>query len=142
MTPYLIPFNRVGDFVLGDNIKNLLINFPFKITDFSHDEIAPSINYSVNNPKITLYVSNGKIDFIGCYEELLYNGINLIGITIEVFSSILDTTYTEVDLVDFEADELPQYIYEFESVGLQVWVKGNKGKVISIMVNSKEHYLD
>jgi len=142
MIPYLIPFKQVGNFVLGEEIENFFNNFQFEINDFSQDEIAPSINYILNNPQITLYVLNGKIEFIGCYEELLYNGFNLIGITIEQLSSILNTIYKEVDVVNYEADDIPQYIYEYEDVGLQVWVKGIGGKIVSIMVNSKEHYID
>jgi len=70
---------------------------------------------------MTLFVENSVIEDIGCYEELLYKGRNLIGMSIEEFISHTGENFVgEIDCLDFEEDHIPQCVYEFEAIGLQV----------------------
>ncbi|WP_334126086.1 hypothetical protein [Empedobacter brevis] len=136
MIPYLIPFERVGKFILNDSIENYIHLFSFTIEDHSNKE-APSVNYSIDQPEMTLFVNNKIIESIACYEELLYKGKNLIGMTIADFiNHIGENYYGEIDELNFEDDNIPQFVYEFESVDLQVWVKGDQGKIVTIIVSS------
>ncbi|MFD2903753.1 hypothetical protein [Sphingobacterium anhuiense] len=142
MIPLLFPFKQVGDFLIGSPIAQYLSSYPFDLVDMSNEDMAPSLNYSISHPSITLFVSDNRIDFIGCYEELLYHGVNLIGISISHFSVLVGQDYVEEDKLDFEEGKVPQYVYEYPHIGLQVWARGKLGLVISIMVNGEEHYLD
>lgn len=104
--------------------------------------VAPTINYRLSNPEITLFVSDNLIDFIGCYEELLYKGTNLIGLHIDQFSVLVDEDYGEEDELYTDEGDEPHYVYEYKNVGLQVWAKGRLGIISSIMVNGVDHYVD
>lgn len=142
MIPYLIPFERVGEFYLDDSIENYIDLYPFVVEDFRNED-TPSLNYRIAQPEITLFINNGIIEYIGCYEELLYKGKNLIGITINEFINTTNENYFgDIDELDFEDDNIPQFVYEFENLGLQVWEKGKGGKIVSILVNSRQHYDD
>jgi hypothetical protein len=142
MIPYLVPFEGVGKFSLNKSIQVYLENFHFEIEDFSKDKYAPSIHYILSHPDITLFVENDIINSISCYEELIYKGRNLINLTLDQFISITEEYYTEVDELNFDDDDIPQYVYEFENLGLQVWEKGKDGRIVTIIVNSYEHYQD
>lgn len=135
MIPVLIPFERVGVFVLGREIIKYFDEFEFEVCDMSEDEFAPSINYRFANPEMTLFVLNEKIDSIGCYEELLYKGVNLIGLDVQQLSLYVEENYSEEDKLLL--DEGEQYVYEFDRIGLQVWAESKLGKVMSIMVYVK-----
>lgn len=130
-------FNSVGDFILGADINNYKAKYFFEINDYSMDLHVPSIHFSLSNPELTLFVENNKIIEIGCYEELLYKGRNLIGMKIEEFISHMGKNYEgAVDCLDIEEDDdIPQYVYEFEAIGLQVWVKGQQGRIVTIIVS-------
>ncbi|WP_447768474.1 hypothetical protein [Sphingobacterium faecium] len=141
MVPVLIPFKQVGIFVLGQEIIQYLDEFEFEVHDMSEDQVAPSINYIFFNPEMTLFVLDKKNDFIGCYEELLYKGVNLIGLSVQQFSDYIEDDYSDEDKL-FVNEEEEQYVYEFDKIGLQVWTKGKLGVIVSIMVNRKEHYID
>ena len=136
MIATLSPFHSVGDFVLDTDINNYKSKYLFEIEDYSTDLYVPSVHFSISNPELTLFVENDKIIEIGCYEELLYKGRNLIGMKIEEFISHTGENYVgEVDCLDFEEDDIPQYVYEFETIGLQVWVKGQQRKIVTIIVS-------
>lgn len=136
MIPYLMPFERIGEFILNDSIENYIDLFSFNIEDYSNEK-APSVNYSIDQPEITLFVHNKIIESIACYEELLYKGKNLIGMTITDFiNHTNENYYGKVDELDFEDDNILQYVYEFESMGLQVWTKGKQGNIVTIIVSS------
>ncbi|MDM1046612.1 hypothetical protein HX004_08385 [Myroides sp. 1354] len=138
MIAILIPFQSVGDFVLKSNIDNYIKEYSFCIRDYSSDLATPAAHYSVDYPRMALFVENNLIEEVACYEELLYKGRNLIGMKIEEFISHTGENFVgEIDCLDFEDDGLPQYVYEFESIGLQVWVKGRKGNILTIIASSK-----
>ncbi len=136
MIPYLIPFEKVGEFILNDSIENYINLFSFTVEDYSNDS-DPAVHYSIDQPEITLFTHDRIINSIACYEELLYKGENLIGMRIEEFISHTGEDYIgEIDCLDFEDDDVPQYVYEFESIGLQVWTKGKEGNIVTIIVSS------
>lgn len=137
MIVILIPFQSVGDFVFKSKINNYLKKYSFEVRDYSSDLAAPTVHYSIEFPRMALFVENGLIEEIGCYEELLYRGRNLIGMKIEDFLSHTGEKFVgEIDCLDFEDDNIPQYVYDFESIGLQVWTKGKEGNIVTIIASS------
>ncbi len=119
------PFLGVGDFMFNKSIYNYLDTFEFKI--YRKDGDNDCDKYRIDNPDISLYLDdNNKIESINCRDECLYKGRNLIGMTIEDFISHTgEKYYGEVDILDYEDDGIPQYVYEFDDIGLQVWCKNN-----------------
>jgi hypothetical protein len=133
MFNYLIPFERVGQFILNSEITNYTEDFNFDI--HLYGGTSPSEHYSLKQPEITLFVNidNKRIEEVAIYEELIFKGRNLIGLTIEEFISHTEENYIgEIDRIDFEDDNIAQYIYEFENIGLQVWEKNKE--IITIIV--------
>lgn len=136
----LKPFECVGIFKFDTNIelyKNQLFDFECDLDEFGnrlykkHDE---SLMISVSN-------KTNQINHIFCYKSLSFFGKNLIGLSFADFQNVVEAEYIgEPDILDFEADGLPQTVYEFESLGLQVWVKDNH--VVTIIVNNQDSYSD
>jgi hypothetical protein len=124
MIPFLIPFKYVGDFKINSKISNYFNLYEFEI--FPKDGEYDSEKYNIYNPSISLFVENEIIESICCDEECLYKERNLIGMSIDEFISHTgEKYYGEIDEADFEEDNIPQYIYEFEDIGLQVWTKND-----------------
>lgn len=137
MRTILVPFKSVGSFILRSDIKCYTNKYSFEINDYSFDLNAPAVHYSLSTPKMALFVENNLIEEIACYEELFYKGENLIGMRIEEFVLHTGESFIgEVDCLDFEDDNIPQYVYEFEAIGLQVWIKGKGGEILTIIVSS------
>jgi len=134
MIPYFIPFERVGDFVFGTKIDEYLDRYSF---DFlPKDDSMGYDSYSIDNPQISLFIENGTIDSISCSEEFLFKGRNIIGMNIEEFMAFADIfPQGDIDELEFEEDDIPQNVYEFEEIGLQVWAK--KGIIVTIIASPK-----
>ena len=75
------------------------------------------------------------------YKELVYKNTNLIGLTIDDFKKITGADYVgEVDIRDFHEDEPPEYVYEFEEIGAQVWT--HYDRIVTIIVSGRWSYED
>ena len=133
------PWQSVGIFKFDDNI----INYQQELSDWylsPKDEYGVE-HYHLNDDSRMMSVRNGKIGSIFCYETLIYQGVNLIGLTIDEFKRITQSDYVgDVDVLDFEDDGYPQSVYEFEDIGAQVWEK--QGKIVTIIVAGKDSYSD
>ena len=110
------PFKGVGDFMFNKSIIDYINLHQFTI--YRKNGNYDCDKYNIDNPDISLYVSdNDIIESISCHEECLYKGRNLIGMTVEEFISDTDEKYYgEVDKLDFEDDGIPQYVYEFDDI--------------------------
>lgn len=119
------PFECIGEFVFGTSINDY--KNEFKFTLYPKEGTNDCDKYNIDNPDLSLYVDeNNLIESINCRDECLYKGRNLIGMTIEDFISHTgEKYYGEIDILDYEDDGVPQYVYEFDDIGLQVWCKNN-----------------
>ena len=129
------PFQGVGDFMFNSPIIDYLDLYKFTI--YRKDGNYDCDKYNIDNPDMSLYVDdNNIIESINCHEECLYKGRNLIGMTIEEFISHTgEKYYGEIDVLDYEDDGVPQYVYEFDDIGLQVWCK--KNVIVTIIASSE-----
>lgn len=120
------PFESVGGFMFNKSITDYLGLYKFTI--YQKDGDYDCDKYNIDNPDISLYVDdNDIIESINCREELIYKGRNLIGMSIEEFISHTgEKYYREIDELNFDEDKIPQYVYEFDDIGLQVWCKNDK----------------
>ena len=135
MIAYFEPFIGVGEFGFGDNIEKYLKRYSF---EYEESQGVTRESYTIMHPEITIYVNEDKvIESIGCYEECLYKGRNVIGMKIDEFVIHSGHHYEdEPDCLDFEEDNIPQYVYEFEDIGLQVWAK--KDKIVTVIASKFE----
>ncbi|MDO4896522.1 MAG: hypothetical protein Q3971_04080 [Moraxella sp.] len=133
------PWQSVGIFKFDDDIvkyQTELAQWRFEPKDEYSTE-----HYHLDDYRIVSVNKQQKIQSIFCYETLIYQGTNLIGLTIDEFKSVTGADYVgDVDVLDFEDDGYPQSVYEFESIGAQVWEK--QGKIITIIVSGKDSYSD
>lgn len=134
-----IPWQSVGVFKFDDDIANYqneLTNWVFEPIDEYGLE-----HYHLNDDSRMISIRHGKIGSIFCYETLIYQGINLIGLSIDEFKHITQSDYVGTpEEMDFEDDGYPQTIYDFDDIGARAWVK--KGKIVTIIVAGKDSYSD
>lgn len=133
------PWQSVGVFKFDDDIvkyQERLADWAFEPKDSYGDEY-----YKSNDGTRMISVHKGKIGSIFCYDTLIYQDTNLIGLTVHEFAQLLDTKPTgEPEEMDFEDDGYPQTIYDFDDIGVRVWEK--KGKIVTIIVAGKDSYSD
>lgn len=136
-SPAVIPFKSVGDFGFGENIaqhQKILSDWEFEPVDK-----FGKVYYKSPDDNLMLAVRNQKIESIFCYRWVYYQGINLIGLTVQAFENLSNAKPVgDIEQYDFEHDGFPQYVYEFESVGLQIWEK--QEKIITIIAGGKDNY--
>jgi hypothetical protein len=129
----VIPNVSVGPFRFNDPIESYLNRFRFSVSP--EDELGFK-TYDIDDPETTLFVKKGRIDFIGLYDLCYLKDQNIIGLTVDEFMASTNAKYYgAVDVADFEEDDIPQYIYDFEDLGLQIWTKGEGGKIVTVIAS-------
>ena len=71
---------------------------------------------------------------IACYQECIFNPINLINLNFNKAKVLLNSSPSEQDTIKLKDGE--QKVYEFDDYCLQVWVKNNK--IVTVIVSSEE----
>lgn len=126
-----IPFERVGEFVLNTQIELYTNKYDFEYAKSKNTEAEV---YTLYDPDIVIWTENNLIDSIGCYDVCNYKQKNIIGISLEEFVEFSNEKPLEfIDELDFEDDNVPQFVYEFDTLGLQIWVKSHK--IVSVIVS-------
>ena len=129
----LFPLSSVGHFKFGNHIHyyaSLLKDFKCSAPDeFGY------VHYEAPDESFFITVKDNRIDSIFCYKELWFKDVNLIGMSIEEFQKITESSFIEeVDELHVEDDNIPQLVYQFEELGLQVWEKN--GVIVTIVADS------
>lgn len=119
-----VPFEQVGIFQLDDDVNKysdiLSKYFHEPVDEYGNEYFHIGDDETIKDTHF-LQVKDGKIRAVFCYEELIYKGINLIGLTIEEFKKIICTDYVgEIYEADIFDDEPPMYDYDFKEIGLTV----------------------
>lgn len=134
------PWQSVGVFKFDDEITHYhksLSNWRFE----AQNEYGTAFYHHPHDDFMISVDKHQKIQSIFCYDTLIYQDTNLIGLTVHEFAQLLDTKPTgEPEEMDFEDDGYPQTIYDFDDIGAQVWEK--KGKIVTIIVAGKDSYSD
>jgi hypothetical protein len=126
-----IPRKKVGPFVFGSPIKQYIKKYRLSAVP---EEYNPKVDWAVYSTDIDdrIYVEEGRIVSVSCSSSFIYKEKELIGIP---FGEILSYLNCQPDSVDkAELSDGFQDIYEFDQLGLQLWVK--EGDVISAIVNA------
>lgn len=134
MIPILDPGYSVGPFNFGDHISLYLGQYDFEIETIG--ERDPTTYYSLEGMGASLTLDEEeRVEDILCRKELQFRGANLIGMSLRQFEVHTMASYVdEPDSLNWEDDGIPQIIYEFESLGLQVWVKS--GVIVTIIASA------
>ena len=127
MTPIIptwVPLESIGPFLFNDEISRYISEYA--LSPLSEKcSITGWITYGRKGLDLQIHVENRHVTSIACYEECLYRVRNLIGMSFdEVCSFIGFSPNGEVDRIDLDEDD-SQLVYEFDSLSLQVWVKGD-----------------
>ncbi|MEM9885465.1 MAG: hypothetical protein AAF849_06200 [Bacteroidota bacterium] len=127
MILYFIPFEQIGEFKLQHSVTGYTNKFVFEVSN--GESSTGWVTFSLDEFGLSLFVDKATmvIESISCDEECLYKGRNIINMTIQEFITHSGKVYyDEPDCLDFEEDNIPQYVYEFDDIGLQIWVKNDK----------------
>jgi len=120
----LEPFVGVGPFEFNKQIIHY--ENAFSLTKETDGDYTCD-HFNLEYPETDLYVRDGVVSSINCYEECIYKGRNIIGMSIDEFMNFYELSPVgNVDELLFEEDNIPQYVYEFDQIGLQVWVKNRE----------------
>lgn len=133
-----IPFKSIGKFIFDTNIDE----YRDELTSFNYEE-PDEFNkeyYRSQDDNLMIAVRKNILESIFSYKELYYENTNLIGLSLSEFQKLLQVDdvghVEEYDL----GDEVPQFVYQFDDIGVQVWTK--QDKVVTIIASGKESYSD
>lgn len=130
------PDRGVGSINFGDDIKKHAEKLNLKLVKST----VTDKDYWFESEELGLSVYDDDpeepgIDTIHCEEFLFLNGQNLIGMHINDFARFVQA---QPDLAATDFIELPdgtrQFVHEFDSLGLQVWVNEEDKLVDTIIV--------
>ena len=133
MNHILIPRKQLSCFCLNTNIDEYLGIYTMDYIDKRNN----GGTYSIHAMDIDLYTNtDGIIEYIGTNKYCYYKGTNLIGLSIVEIMEILDESYgvEDPDILDFDADDISQYVYNFDKSDIQVWCK--HGKALTIIMSN------
>ena len=123
----LIPNKSYGTFIIGEDINEYLHLNHIK-SDLEYHDNYEFLNFDV-------WVKNDKIDTICCETECYWQGRNLIGMLYEDFLILAKQLPDKEEMlyVPVSPDRGPnQKVYDFDDLGLQIWVWRNKIKTVLI----------
>jgi hypothetical protein len=131
----LIPNKSFGRFVIGDNIEKYLhLNH---LTGHSDMETFSYDSYDFYNKTVTIWTTeDNKIETIRCYTNCYWRGQNLIGMLYEDFPILSDqeSSTESIEYVQINSNRgQNQKVYEFDKLGLSVWVW--RGKIKTVLVS-------
>ena len=111
---------RVGPFVFGDLIGIFCNKYKLKLIPEEFDE---DVGWEVyrREDEFSIYSKMGRIEAVSCLTNCNFNDINLIGVSIEKVLNFLKVHHDMVETI--ELSEGPQEVYDFDNLGLQLWVK-------------------
>lgn len=129
MKNILKPFTSIGEFRLNSLISDYFDIF--NLIEDEYDNITNWTTYYVEGQDIILFVENKFIVSIKCKELCIYNNINLIKSSIDIFKTMnLNVQFDEeVYIDDFEIRK----VYNVDSLGLQCWTNVNN-IIVSIII--------
>jgi hypothetical protein len=130
----LIPNVSYNDFVLGSNISNYLNREHTKQTYCESTFINDS--YHFINEDIDVWCEiDGIINTIRCSSSCIYRGVELIGLDFSQFISYIKKNPDDEDVIYISGTGKRgqnQHVYEFDTIGLQIWVWRNKIRTVMI----------
>ena len=120
----LLPNISLGRFVFGNNIKLYLNDFSYKYEENPDKKKGYGYDsYYFDKLKIEVWTDeSGIIESVRCEHACYWKSVNIIGLRYEKFKAMC---HMEPDVQDlcYMYDGKTQHVYDFESMGLQLWVR-------------------
>ena len=121
----LIPNISVGKYIIGDKIHKYL--------QLSHhhehcvEKYFEYDRYEFPDDNITVYVEDEIIQNISCEKTCFWQGRNLIRMNFEFFLKQYNVVYDHKEEIYMQVSDRfqTQKVYDFDELGLQVWVWRN-----------------
>src|SRR5690554_2178305 len=115
-----IPFTRIGNFYLGDNIS--LYSSTYKFLFDACDDKTGWDEYSFGEYGIVIYIDIlGVVESFSCSRSLVFDGKQVIGVNIldflNTFGLINISDPYSIDMTENEV----QNVYEIDQIGPQIW---------------------
>ncbi|MBR1375071.1 MAG: hypothetical protein IJ566_03210 [Cardiobacteriaceae bacterium] len=137
-----IPFESIGPFKLDDDVKN----YSEILSIYKHEQVNQYGSEYYTYPKREsdygshfLQVKEGKIRTVFCYDSVIFQGTNLMGLNINEFGKITNSNYIgEIYEADIFEDEPPMYEYEFDYIGVSV--RTHYEKIVDIAISGHSSY--
>ena len=122
-----------NDFILDADISNYLHKNHTK--EVYKEPTFTNRSYHFYDDEIDVWCdSDGRINTIRCASSCLYQGIELISLPFQAFLSairVLPDNYEQIYLL-VNGRGQNQHVYDFSTIGLQVWVWRQKIKSVLI----------
>jgi hypothetical protein len=132
---FVVELNKgVFPFLLNEVVDPYILKYPNVCSISPEDEIWD--DYYFFDYAVEVYVNkeSQKIESIACRENCYLNGINLIDLPIEEFIrqfKIVDGSF-KVEKISLLKED--QDVYDFDLMGLQLWVNSNK-EIVTVFVS-------
>ncbi len=127
------PLKGIGPFEFGCILdKNLCERYDLREVPEEYNKAVGWVVYMLKQDD-RLFTEDNKVVSFLCSSKILYHDQNLIGMTIDQVTSLLDSEPSSVE--SEELSEGVQDVYEFDELGLQLWVA--KGMVVTAIVNEE-----
>ena len=135
----LNPNVSVGGILFGDSIEN----YDNRQFEYEADILScPYQSYSFADVPITAWVEDGRIESIRCETECVWQGTNLINLEYDEFVVIYPKKPDEIDLLTIMqedgSDGQEQDVYDYDEIGLLLWVFDNKIVTVIAIVYEEE----
>ena len=118
----LVPLKKVGVFIFNDDIRNYS-DYGLKI-ERSLDKTGWD-TYRLEKDGVIIHTENNLIVSIACYNYCYLKNQNVINMKVGDFVN-LNKVYPDLNQTDtifLNEEEYPHIVYEFETLGMQIWVK-------------------
>lgn len=128
-----VPNVSLGQFVLGSDIKLYLENASYVFEENPDKEEGYGYDsYYFDKTKLEVWTdSEGIIESIRSEHACYWNNVNIIGLRYEKFKAIFHLEPDSEDRCYFP-NGTSQHVYDFESDGLQLWVRYGKIRTVII----------
>ncbi len=110
------PLVSIGPFRFGEPVAPVIEKYNLRKLE-RVSEVADWDTYEVPDGNTVIYVEDSSIDSVACYDNLFYQGKNLLGISLEEIHEILGK---EDEFGKIIGEKTP---VEYESFGLQIWFR-------------------
>ena len=133
-----IPLRRVGCFEFGSGIADCIgTHHLVEIPEEYNETVGWKVYRSPGDDNIRIFSENGEVVSVACYDECLYQGVNLIGLSLEEFVQVVGSQpLAQPDTI--LVDDGPQKVFEFDDVEAQVWVKDEK--VVTVFCGTRDEH--
>lgn len=130
ITMELIPLKSIGPFLFNSELSHYTSLALTELPE-EYDKEVGWRSYALPDNDVRIYVENGTIVSIACYDECIFCNYDLVGLHEEVSKSIIQSKLTHLEIM--ELDDEVKVILEYDDIGMQVYIKD--GVVESVTCN-------